>query len=116
VPIAANRAKTYKSKKVEIPKGTEIGKKGLKKKRKAEKKASGERSQKNKQVIIQSDSEADVKANVQDIMASKKKRLGGKRVPMNIPPAPMDNISFHSEESVQEVEICLPEKDCTRKG
>ncbi|MCH94692.1 envelope-like protein, partial [Trifolium medium] len=60
-----------------------------------------ERSSKKKQVIIPSDSEPDVEVDVQDIVTSEKKRIGGKRIPTNIPPAPLDNISFHSEESVQ---------------
>jgi hypothetical protein len=72
----------------------------LKKKRKAEKKAPEERSSKKKQVIIPSDSEEDVEADVQDIMAYEKNRIGGRMIPANIPSAPMDNISFHYEESV----------------
>ncbi|MCI21926.1 envelope-like protein, partial [Trifolium medium] len=74
---------------------------GSKKKRKAEKKASGERSSKKKQVIIASESEEDVEADVQDIVTYEKKRIRGKRIPANIPSAPMDNISFHSGESAQ---------------
>jgi hypothetical protein len=33
-------------------------------------------------------------------MTFKKKRIGGRKIPTNIPPTPMENISFHSEESV----------------
>jgi hypothetical protein len=73
------------------------------KKRKAEKQATGETKSSKKQPIIQSDSdsETDDEANVLDIVATEKKKLVGKRIPANIPPAPMDNISFHSEASVQ---------------
>jgi hypothetical protein len=69
-------------------------------KRKAEKEVTGEKKPK-KQVVIQSDSDTNVEANVLDINASEWKRMEGRRVPANIPPAPMDNVSFHSEESVQ---------------
>ncbi|MCI42699.1 envelope-like protein, partial [Trifolium medium] len=58
-------------------------------------------SSKKKQIVIVSESEPDVEAYVQDIMTSGKKRIGGKRIPANIPPAPMDNISFHSEGSAK---------------
>ncbi|MCI77804.1 hypothetical protein A2U01_0099074, partial [Trifolium medium] len=51
-----------------------------------------------KQVVTVSESEPDVKDNVPDIVTSEKKRIGGKGVPENVPPAPMDNISFHSDE------------------
>jgi hypothetical protein len=69
-------------------------------KRKAEKEVTGEKKPK-KQVVIQSDSDTNVEANVLDINASERKRMEGRRAPANIPPAPMDNVSFHSEESVQ---------------
>jgi hypothetical protein len=95
IPISTSKARTYKSKQVVTPK---TGKKG---KRNAEKKASGENSSKRRQLITASESEEDVEADVPYIMTSRKKRIGGRRVPANVPPAPMDNISFHSEESVQ---------------
>ncbi|MCI40031.1 envelope-like protein, partial [Trifolium medium] len=91
----------YKSRKVEIPRNTGTGKKELKKKEKSRKASYWERTSKKKQVIILSDFEIDVEADVQHIMASKIKKIAGKRVPENILPAAMDNISFHSEESVQ---------------
>jgi hypothetical protein len=47
--------------------------------------------------IIPSDFDTDVEADVQDIMIFKKKRIGGRRIPTNIPPAIMDNISFQEE-------------------
>ncbi|KAK2402321.1 hypothetical protein QL285_051853 [Trifolium repens] len=89
-------AKTHKSKQVEAPVTAKKGK------RKAEKKASGSKSsKKKKQVAAVSDSESDVEPNVLDITTSGKKRIGGRRIPANIPPAPMDRVSFHSEESAQ---------------
>ncbi|KAK2381627.1 hypothetical protein QL285_069218 [Trifolium repens] len=89
-------AKTYRSKQVE----TSITEK--KGKRKTEKKAVGEKSSKKKKhVVAESDSDTDVEVNVLDITTSGKKRIGGRRVPANIPPAPMDRVSFHSEESAQ---------------
>jgi hypothetical protein len=89
-------AKTYKSKQVEAPVTAKKGK------RKAEKKASGSKSsKKKKQVAAVSDSESDVEPNVLDITTSGKKRIGGRKIPANIPPAPMDKVSFHSEESAQ---------------
>ncbi|KAK2402585.1 hypothetical protein QL285_052088 [Trifolium repens] len=89
-------AKTYRSKQVETPITEKKGK------RKAEKKAVGEKSsKKKKQVVAESDSDTDVEVNVLDITTSGKKRIGGRRVPANIPPAPMERVSFHSEESAQ---------------
>ncbi|XP_057432573.1 uncharacterized protein LOC130725353 [Lotus japonicus] len=44
--------------------------------------------------------ESEVEPNVPDIVPSAKKRRVGKRIPENVPVAPMDNVSFHSEESV----------------
>jgi hypothetical protein len=83
------------SKQVETPITAKRGK------RKAENIASGEKRSKKKQVITVSDSESDVEPTVLDITASGKKRIGGRRIPANIPPAPMDGVSFHSEESAQ---------------
>jgi hypothetical protein len=71
-----------------------------KEKRKAKKKASGERSSKKKHVVIASESEDD-KIDVLDITTFGKKRIGGRRIPANVPRAPMDNISFCSEECAQ---------------
>ncbi|MCI61373.1 hypothetical protein A2U01_0082630 [Trifolium medium] len=65
----------YKSRQVETPRSSNTEKNGSKKKRKADKKASGEKSSKKKQVIIPSDSEPDVEADVQDIMTFEKKRI-----------------------------------------
>ncbi|KAK2361917.1 hypothetical protein QL285_087022 [Trifolium repens] len=95
IPVKG-KAKTYRSKQVE----TSITEK--KRKIKAEKKATGEKtSKKKKQVVAVSDSESDVEPDVLDITTSGRKRIGGRRVPANIPPAPMDRVSFHSEESAQ---------------
>ncbi|KAK2382168.1 hypothetical protein QL285_069716 [Trifolium repens] len=95
ISIPTNRrAKTYKSKQVETQATAKKGK------RKAEKKAVGEKRKK-KQVVAVSNSESDGEPDVLDITTAGKKRIGGKRVPANIPPAPMNRVSFHSEESAQ---------------
>ncbi|XP_050878188.1 uncharacterized protein LOC127082006 [Lathyrus oleraceus] len=54
---------------------------------------------KKKKEAPSTDSEYDVEQNVQDIMPLKKS--GGKKVPANVPKAPIDNISFHSVENVE---------------
>ncbi|KAK2397820.1 hypothetical protein QL285_059358 [Trifolium repens] len=93
IPIN-RRAKTYKSKQVETQTTAKRGK------RKAEKKAVGEKRKK-KQVVAVSNSDTDGEPDVLDITTAGRKRIGGRRIPANIPPAPMDRVSFHSEESTQ---------------
>ncbi|KAK2397005.1 hypothetical protein P8452_18147 [Trifolium repens] len=93
IPIN-RRAKTYKSKQVETQATAKKGK------RKTE--VVGEkRSKKKKQAVTVSESESDGEPDVLDITTAGKKRIGGRRIPANIPPAPMDRVSFHSEESAQ---------------
>ncbi|KAK2369594.1 hypothetical protein QL285_082716 [Trifolium repens] len=93
IPIN-RRAKTYKSKQVETQATVKKGK------RKTE--AVGEKkSKKKKQVVTVSESESDGEPDVLDITTARKKRIGGRRIPANNPPAPMDRVSFHSEESAQ---------------
>ncbi|KAK2363204.1 hypothetical protein QL285_088211 [Trifolium repens] len=95
IPIK-RRAKTYKSKQVETQATAKKGK------RKTEKKVVGEKSsKKKKQVVTVSESESDDEPDVLDITTVGRKRIGGRRIPANIPPAPMDRVSFHSEESAQ---------------
>jgi hypothetical protein len=43
----------------------------------------------------------DVEADVRNIVTYGKKKIVGKKIHVNIPPAPMDNVKFHSKESVQ---------------
>ncbi|KAK2368847.1 hypothetical protein QL285_082014 [Trifolium repens] len=93
IPIN-RRAKTYKSKQVETQATAKKGK------RKAEKKVVGEKRKK-KQVVAVSNSDTDGEPDVLDITTAGRKRIGGRRIPANIPPAPMDRVSFHSEESAQ---------------
>jgi hypothetical protein len=95
IPVGKSKTKPYKSKQVETPITVKKGK------RKAEKRASGERTSRKRKLITVSESEEDVELDVLDITTSGKKRIGGRRVPANIPPATMDNVSFHSEECVQ---------------
>ncbi|MCI15451.1 envelope-like protein, partial [Trifolium medium] len=49
-----------------------------------------------------SDSEYDVEPYVPTTSASSRKSIGGKKVPLNVPTAPIDNISFHSEDHVSQ--------------
>ncbi|XP_057444209.1 uncharacterized protein LOC130736391 [Lotus japonicus] len=51
--------------------------------------------------ISSSDSEQDVIPDAANMSSTTKKRIRGKRVPLNIPDAPMDNVSFHTAESAQ---------------
>ena len=49
-----------------------------------------------------SDPVVDVEADVQDIEpSSQKRKIGGKKIPPNVPFAPLDNVSFHTEKSAQ---------------
>ncbi|MCH81024.1 envelope-like protein, partial [Trifolium medium] len=85
-------------------------------KRKAEKKASEDKSaKKKKQVVAVSDSDTYVEADVLDIMTSGKNRIGGRIIPANIPPAPMDMVFFHSEESAQKWSACSEGSEEFRK-
>ncbi|MCI46955.1 envelope-like protein, partial [Trifolium medium] len=42
-----------------------------------------------------SDSDYDVELDVPDIVPSTRKKIAGKKVPLNVHAAPMDNVSFH---------------------
>ncbi|MCI40920.1 envelope-like protein, partial [Trifolium medium] len=42
------------------------------------------------------DMRQDVRHNVINIGISGRKKIGGKKIPQNIPDAPVDNVSFHS--------------------
>lgn len=48
-----------------------------------------------------SESETDVESDVQDIVRTFRKNIDGKRVHVNVPATPFDNVSFHSESNVQ---------------
>lgn len=54
-----------------------------------------------RKLVRTSDSEIDVEVDVLDITLSSRRKIGGKRVIVNIPSIPLDNVSFHSEESVK---------------
>ncbi|MCH84336.1 envelope-like protein [Trifolium medium] len=49
-----------------------------------------------------SDSDYDVEPDVPHIVPSTRKKIAGKNVPLNVPAAPMDNVSFISEVCVQQ--------------
>ncbi|XP_057444035.1 uncharacterized protein LOC130736207 [Lotus japonicus] len=86
--------KTYKSSPVQVPE------KKKKEKKKGKGKDSVSKSKKRKHVS-ESDSEPDVELGVLDISTTARKRVKGKRVPLNVAEVPMDNVSFHSAENAQ---------------
>ena len=46
--------------------------------------------------------EQDVEDDAQDLEPpSQKRKIGGKKIPSNVPAAPLDNVSFHTDMSVQ---------------
>ncbi|XP_057452353.1 uncharacterized protein LOC130744180 [Lotus japonicus] len=51
--------------------------------------------------VAETDSEPDVKPDVPEITTTAKKRIKGKRIPLNVPEAPIDNVSFHFASSAQ---------------
>src|ERR1044072_4741381 len=65
------------------------------------------KSTKRKNIVVkrkraESSSDEDVGQDVCDIIPpSQKRKMSGKKIPPNIPAAPLDNISFHSEQSAQ---------------
>ncbi|CAI8599360.1 unnamed protein product [Vicia faba] len=52
-------------------------------------------------VSSDSEYEGDVRANVEDIASSARKIAAGRKIPLNIPEVPIDNISFHSASYVE---------------
>ncbi|CAI8592904.1 unnamed protein product [Vicia faba] len=52
-------------------------------------------------LVQSSDYETKVESNVQDIVSTIRRKVGGKRILVNVIAAPLDNVSFHSESSVQ---------------
>lgn len=55
----------------------------------------------NRNLVQTSEFETDDEANVYDIVSTIKRNVGGKRTPVNVVVAPLDNVSFHFETSVQ---------------
>ncbi|XP_057418325.1 uncharacterized protein LOC130712508 [Lotus japonicus] len=51
--------------------------------------------------VSESDSESDVIPDVPHISTTTRKRMKGKRIPTNVPDAPVDNVSFHFASSAQ---------------
>ncbi|XP_057418511.1 uncharacterized protein LOC130712709 [Lotus japonicus] len=51
--------------------------------------------------VPDSDSEPDVRQDVPNISTTARKRMKGKRIPVNVPNAPVDNVSFHFPDSAQ---------------
>ncbi|XP_050878663.1 uncharacterized protein LOC127082469 [Lathyrus oleraceus] len=83
------------TKKDKTPKG-----KSVIKRRKVESKVIEKKSLKIK-LVQSSDSETNDEEDVQDIVSIIRRKVSGKRIVVNVPAAPMDNVSFHSETSVQ---------------
>ncbi|XP_057426338.1 uncharacterized protein LOC130719746 [Lotus japonicus] len=76
--------------------------KSKKKDLKGKGKATAEKSmseKKKKAPVIVSESDSDVEADVPDIVLAEMKKFAGRRIPKNVPAAPLDNVSFHSEEN-----------------
>ncbi|XP_057418714.1 uncharacterized protein LOC130712917 [Lotus japonicus] len=76
-----------KKKKVSVPE------KKTKKDKKDEKIAASTRRK--RKHVAETDSEPNVEPDVPDITTTAKKRIKGKRIPLNVPEAPIDNVSFH---------------------
>ncbi|KAI5418165.1 hypothetical protein KIW84_042702 [Lathyrus oleraceus] len=70
-------------------------------KKKKIKESSSKRKTLKRKLVVSSDKESNAEACVLYIVPSSRKNIGGKRVPMNNPSAPLDNVSFHLEESVK---------------
>ncbi|XP_057428378.1 uncharacterized protein LOC130721649 [Lotus japonicus] len=89
----AKTPKTYKGSQVQVSEKKKT-------KGKKEEKVAASIGKKRKHVS-DTDSEPDVEPDVPDISTTAKKRVKGKRIPLNIPDAPMDNVSFHYVEFAQ---------------
>lgn len=109
VKFVLDRVKNKKKQKTVTPKSTTKitemeKKKSLKekpmKKRKVERKVIEKKFLKRK-IIQTSGSETYDEQDVLDIVTSSRRNNGGKRILVNIPTAQLDNVSFHSETSVQ---------------
>jgi len=73
------------------------------------------KSLKRKEDLI-SDSDYDVEQDVLDIMPPAKKRIvGGKKVPINVPETPIDNVSFHHVSSVEKLK-CFYQRRLALEG
>lgn len=75
-------------------------KRPLKKKKRVEENVVKKKSLKRK-LVQTNDSETNGVPYVMDIVTSSRRNIRGKRIPVNIPAALLDNVSFHSEVSVQ---------------
>ncbi|XP_057447863.1 uncharacterized protein LOC130739555 [Lotus japonicus] len=85
VKTSQSTPKTYTSSQVEVPE------KNKQEKKKGKGKDSASKSKKRKHVS----------ENVPDISTTVRKRVNGKRVPLNVADVPLDNVSFHSAENAQ---------------
>ncbi|XP_057452504.1 uncharacterized protein LOC130744332 [Lotus japonicus] len=86
--------RTYRSTQVQVP--------AKKKKNKDKKKASVEEVTSQKKSVKRKRrdvDESDVESDVSNIDTTARKRMSGRRIPMNVQEAPLDNISFHFVES-----------------
>ena len=69
-------------------------------KKKVEEKVAQKKSLKRK-LVQTNDSKTDGEVHILDIVTSYRRKIIGKRIHVNITAAPLDNVSFHSKESVQ---------------
>ena len=61
----------------------------------------------NIKLVQTSEFETDAEADVQDMVIIIRIKVGGKRTPVNVDDAPLDNLSFHYETSVQKWRYAL---------
>lgn len=85
------------------------------KRRKVEEKLVEKRSLKRKMVKL-SDSDSNVENNVLNVVSTIRKKVCGKIITLNVVDDPLDNVSFHSEASVQKSKFVYHRKNsCERK-
>lgn len=87
-------------KKIEIVKKKTIQENPLNKKTKVEEK-NDKKKPLNRKLFQSSDSEIEAEEDVQNVMSIIRRKVSEKRVFVNVPDAPLDNVSLHYESSVQ---------------
>ncbi|XP_050895217.1 uncharacterized protein LOC127101818 [Lathyrus oleraceus] len=70
-------------------------------KKKKTKASASKRKSLKRDLVVSSDSKSNVEADVLNIVPSLRKKIGGKKVLVNISTTPLDNMLFHHEESVK---------------
>ncbi|CAI8584802.1 unnamed protein product [Vicia faba] len=104
--LATNNKKKNKEK-IEHVKETMITTKKSGAKRKKVESNHAKKNTLKRKPVTASDSEYDVEANVLDIVSSTRKKIGGRKIHVNVHDAPLNNVSFHTEGNVKKMEyIC----------